>query len=128
MFSHVMIGANDIEASRKLYDAVMQELGATSGIQNKLKGITRNMYFHNKSVFIITEPLNGEEATHGNGSTLGFKADSTEIVDAWHKAGLDNGGIAIEDPPGLRTQDRFSFYLAYLLDPAGNKICAMNVS
>ena len=82
----------------------------------------------NKSVFIITEPLNGEEATHGNGSTLGFNADSTEIVDAWHKAGLDNGGIAIEDPPGLRTQDRFSFYLAYLLDPSGNKICAMNVS
>ena len=57
-----------------------------------------------------------------------FNADSMEIVDAWHKAGLDNGGIAIEDPPGLRTQDRFSFYLAYLLDPAGNKICAMNVS
>ena len=128
MFSHVMLGANDIEASRKFYDAVMQELGAKSGIQNKLKGITRYMYFHNKSVFIITEPLNGEEATHGNGSTLGFNADSTEIVDAWHKAGLDNGGIAIEDPPGLRAQDRFSFYLAYLLDPAGNKICAMNVS
>ena len=59
---------------------------------------------------------------------MGFNADSMEIVDAWHKAGLDNGGIAIEDPPGLRTQDRFSFYLAYLLDPAGNKICAMNVS
>ena len=128
MFSHVMIGANDIEASRKFYDAVMQELGAKSGNQNKLTGITRYMYIHNKSVFIITEPLNGEEATHGNGSTLGFKADSTEIVDAWHKAGLDNGGIAIEDPPGLRTQDRFSFYLAYLLDPSGNKICAMNVS
>lgn len=51
-----------------------------------------------------------------------------EIVDAWHKAGLDNGGIAIENPSDLRTQDRFSFYLAYLLDPAGNKICAMNVS
>ena len=128
MFSHVMIGANDIEASRKFYDAVMEELGAKSGIQKELKGITRYMYFHNKSVFIITEPLNGEKATHGNGSTLGFNADSTEIVDAWHKAGLDNGGIAIEDPPGLRTQDRFSFYLAYLLDPSGNKICAMNVS
>jgi hypothetical protein len=61
-------------------------------------------------------------------SALKPKVDSTEIVDAWHKAGLDNGGIAIEDPPGLRAQDRFSFYLAYLLDPAGNKICAMNVS
>ena len=86
------------------------------------------MYFHKKNIFIITEPLNGETATHGNGSTLGFQADSTDIVDSWHKTGLENGGISIEDPPGLRTQGQFSFYLAYLLDPSGNKICAMHTN
>jgi len=128
MFSHVMIGSNDIEASRIFYDAIMKELGAKNGILNQLKGITRYMYFHKKNIFIITEPLNGETATHGNGSTLGFQADSTDIVDSWHKTGLENGGTSIEDPPGLRTQGQFSFYLAYLLDPSGNKICAMHTN
>ena len=128
MFSHVMIGSHDIEASRIFYDAIMKELGAKNGIANKLKGITRYMYFHKKNIFIITEPLNGETATHGNGSTLGFQADSPDIVDLWHKTGLENGGTSIEDPPGFRTQGQFSFYLAYLLDPSGNKICAMHTS
>ena len=128
MFSHVMLGADDIEESRVFYDSIMQELGGKNGIPNKLKGITRYMYFHKKNIFIITEPLNGEKATHGNGSTLGFHADSTEIVDAWHRTGLDNGGTSIENPPGLRTQGQFSFYLAYLLDPSGNKICAMHTN
>ena len=128
MFSHVMIGSNDIEASRVFYDAIMRELGAKNGISNQLKGIMRYMYFHKKNIFIITEPLNGETATHGNGSTLGFQADSTDIVDSWHKTGLENGGASIEDPPGLRTQGQFSFYLAYLLDPSGNKICAMHTN
>ena len=86
------------------------------------------MYFHKKNIFIITEPLNGETATHGNGSTPGFQADSPDIVDSWHKTGLENGGTSIEDPPGLRTQGQFSFYLAYLLDPSGNKICAMHTT
>ena len=128
MFSHVMIGSNDIEASRIFYDAIMRELGAKNGISNQLKGITRYMYFHKKNIFIITEPLNGETATHGNGSTLGFQADSPDIVDSWHKTGLENGGTSTEDPPGLRTQGQFSFYLAYLLDPSGNKICAMHTT
>jgi len=128
MFSHVMIGSNDIEASRIFYNAIMKELGAKNGIPNQLKGITRYMYFHKKNIFIITEPLNGEAATHGNGSTLGFQADSPDIVDSWHKTGLENGGTSIEDPPGLRTRGQFSFYLAYLLDPSGNKICAMHTS
>ena len=128
MFSHVMIGSNDIEASRVFYDAIMRELGAKNGISNQLKGIMRYMYFHKKNIFIITEPLNCETATHGNGSTLCFQADSTDIVDSWHKTGLEIGGTSIEDPPGLRTQGQFSFYLAYLLDQSGNKICAMHTN
>jgi len=126
MFSHVMVGATNIEESRKFYDAIMQAIGGKTGIPHKLKGIMRYMYFHKGNIFIITEPINGEGATHGNGSTLGFQADSPEIVNSWHKAGLDNGGTAIEDPPGIRGQGDLSFYLAYLSDPSGNKICAMH--
>ena len=146
MFSHVMVGATNIEESRKFYDAIMPTLikkwytidsaqvlkkvkkmgGGKPGVPHKLKGIMRYLYFHKGNIFIITEPINGEDAAHGNGSTLGFQADSPEIVNAWHKAGLDNGGTAIEDPPGIRGQGDLSFYLAYLADPSGNKICAMH--
>ena len=97
MFSHVMVGATNIEESRKFYDAIMPTIGGKPGVPHKLKGIMRYLYFHKGNIFIITEPINGEDAAHGNGSTLGFQADSPEIVNAWHKAGLDNGGTAIED-------------------------------
>ena len=60
----------------------------------------------------------------GNGSTVGFAAESPEAADAWHQAGLDNGGISIEDPPGIR--EGSGLYLAYLRDPSGNKICALH--
>jgi catechol 2,3-dioxygenase-like lactoylglutathione lyase family enzyme len=75
--------------------------------------------------FGINTPINGEPATFGNGSTLGFAAKSPAEVDAFHAAGVANGGVTCEDPPGPRTNPSFSYYIAYLRDPAGNKICAM---
>jgi catechol 2,3-dioxygenase-like lactoylglutathione lyase family enzyme len=70
-------------------------------------------------------PIDGEPASHGNGSTLGFAIESEEQGLAWHAAGLANGGVACEDPPGVRDGGVMKLYLAYLRDPAGNKICAM---
>ena len=64
MFSHVMVGVTDIEASKRFYDQ----------------------------------------------------------ADAWHAAGVANGGTSIEDPPGRREN---GMYLAYLRDPDGSKICAL---
>ncbi|MEM9301856.1 MAG: VOC family protein, partial [Pseudomonadota bacterium] len=76
--------------------------------------------------FGITLPIDGEAPSHGNGSTIGFRAESTDAVHAWHEAGLANGGTTCEDPPGLREGAGLKLYLAYLRDPAGNKICAMH--
>ena len=127
MFSHIMVGANDLEASKKFYDAVLGKLGAKPGVLSpNLTGQKRYLYFLGGSMFIITEPINGEPATHGNGGTIGFKAESPEDADAWHEAGVATGGTAIEDPPGIRGDTGMQFYLAYLLDPAGNKVCAMH--
>ncbi|MFV0575623.1 MAG: VOC family protein [Vibrio sp.] len=119
MFSHVMLGANDIEASKKFYDATLAVLGYEPGIVMD----NRCIYANEKGIFIITLPINGEPATHGNGSTLGFAISSPELVDAWHKAGVENGGITCEDPPGERNGPAGRLYLAYLRDPAGNKLC-----
>ncbi len=122
MFSHVALGADDIEASRRFYDAALGALGVPPGA---VDAWGRLIYSHGGGRFLITKPLNGETANGANGGTLGFAAASTEAVDAWHAAGAANGGTMIEDPPGVRhgTEGR-TLYLAYLRDPAGNKLCA----
>jgi len=123
MFSHVMIGANDIEASKKFYDAILETMGHKPGVIDE-KG--RCFYFTPTGVFALTKPINGEEACHGNGSTIGFAAENTDIADAWHAAGVANGGTACEDKPGAREGTIGKLYLAYLRDPSGNKICALH--
>ena len=123
MFSHVMLGANDIEASKAFYDAALGALGARPGIVDP-KG--RVIYMHNGGLFLLTKPIDGQDASCGNGSTIGFAAESAEQADAFHAAGVAHGGTAIEDPPGVREGAGMKLYLAYLRDPAGNKICAMH--
>ena len=53
-------------------------------------------------VFAVSLPIDGQPATVGNGSTVGFACQSAEQADAWHAAGLAHGGTTCEDPPGLR--------------------------
>ena len=121
MFSHIMVGANDINASKKFYDAVLGALGIGPGTQDD-KG--RVFYMTPKGIFAITQPINGEPACGANGGTIGFAVDSPEQGDAWHAAGVANGGTTCEDPPGERAGS--GLYLAYLRDPAGNKLCALH--
>ena len=123
MFSHIMIGANDIEKSKAFYDATLGALGHEPG---KIDPKGRCFYFTKSGVFAISKPIDGQAATNGNGSTIGFTADSPEAADRWHAAGLENGGVSCEDPPGIRAGARGDIYLAYLRDPAGNKICALH--
>jgi catechol 2,3-dioxygenase-like lactoylglutathione lyase family enzyme len=122
MFSHVMVGSNDIAKSKTFYDALFAAIGAKSGRQDD-KG--RLIYAHNGAVFMVTKPIDGQDATHANGGTIGFAVNSADEANAWHKAGVENGGAAIEEPPGLRQGGFGSLYLAYLRDPDGNKLCAL---
>jgi len=122
MFSHVMLGADDIEASRKFYDAVLGTLGIDPGATDALG---RVWWRNGKGILGLTRPIDGKPASISNGATLGFAAADQAAVDAFHAAGLANGGTAVEDPPGVRDNGFGPLYLAYLRDPAGNKICAM---
>jgi catechol 2,3-dioxygenase-like lactoylglutathione lyase family enzyme len=121
MFSHVMVGANDVQASKKFYDAILGALGHKPG---NLDPKGRCFYITPTGIFSITAPINGQPATAGNGSTVGFAAASPEAVNAWHAAGIANGGTTCEDPPGERPGS--GLYLAYLRDPSGNKVCALH--
>ena len=123
MFSHIMLGSNNIDRSEKFYNAVFAALGGTAATKDA-KG--RLIYAHAGNRLLITVPIDGKPATFANGGTIGFTAASPEQVYTWHKAGIENGGIAIEDPPGPRQGTSGVVYLAYLRDPDGNKLCVVN--
>lgn len=125
MYSHMMVGTNNIEKARAFYDATFKAIGGNEAMTDP-KG--RLIYLHNGGVFLVTPPIDGAPATCGNGMTIGFAMDSTEQADAWHAAGVAAGGVSIEDPPGWREPNGFgqTLYLAYLRDPDGNKLCAMH--
>ena len=123
MFSHVMLGSNDLAKSKVFYDATFGALGAEPGVF-PMEG--RLFYMHNGGMFLLTTPINGEPACHANGGTIGIAMDSTEQVDAWHAAGVASGGATCEDPPGWRDGAFGKMYLAYLRDPDGNKLCALH--
>jgi catechol 2,3-dioxygenase-like lactoylglutathione lyase family enzyme len=123
MFSHVMVGADDVEASKRFYDAALGALGIPPG---RIDDHGRVFYMTRTGVFAITKPINGEPASCANGSTIGFAANSPEDADAWHQAGQAHGGTPCEDPPGVREGKLGKLYLAYLRDPAGNKVCALH--
>jgi len=127
MFSHIMLGSNDIERSKRFYDAVLAVLGAGEPTRNVgPSGHTRLFYRHDGNSLGITEPINGEPATFANGGTIGFKCSSPEQVHAFHDAALAHGGTSIEAPPGLRQGSMGNLYLAYVRDPDGNKLCALH--
>ncbi|WP_226664349.1 VOC family protein [Microbulbifer aggregans] len=123
MFSHVMLGANDIQESKTFYDAILGTLGYKPGIFDEHG---RCFYFTDSGVFALTKPIDGNPASCGNGSTIGFTVESPEQGDAWHAAGVANGGTSCEDAPGTREGSGMKLYLAYLRDPSGNKICALH--
>jgi catechol 2,3-dioxygenase-like lactoylglutathione lyase family enzyme len=123
MFSHVMVGSNDTGRSKQFYDALFVAIGGKPGRQDD-KG--RLSYLHKGALFMVSPPIDGAPATHGNGSTIGIALDSPEQVHGWHEAGLAAGGTAVEDPPGIRPGTFGPLYLAYLRDPDGNKLCGLH--
>ena len=127
MFNHIMVGSNDIERSKRFYDAVLGVLGAGEPIRNEAPpGHMRLFYRHDGSTFCVSEPINDEPATCANGATIGFKCASPEQVKEFHDVAVAHGGVSIEDPPGLRQGGLGALHLAYVRDPDGNKLCALH--
>jgi len=122
MFSHVMLGTNDLDRAKTFYDAVLGALGQAAGVVDRHRVSWRSPGGN----FAVSLPIDGKPATVGNGGTIGFACQSPEQVQAWHAAGVANGGTTCEDPPGIREGATGKLYLAYLRDPDGNKICALH--
>ena len=119
MFSHIMIGTNDLEKAKTFYDSLLGTLGVPPGRVDR----HRVFYRTPTGVFSVTKPIDGKAA---NGGTIGFAASSPEQAAAWHAAGIAGGATSCEDPPGVREGGAGKVYLAYLRDPDGNKLCALH--
>lgn len=123
MYFHVMLGANDLSASTKFYDAILSVLGVDA------KGQFRDdppafMYgAPETSLFLLTKPQDGKDACHANGGTVMFKADTKETVDAWYDAGLANGGTDVNGRPSAGALP--DSIMGYLRDPTGNKVAVV---
>jgi catechol 2,3-dioxygenase-like lactoylglutathione lyase family enzyme len=122
MFSHVMVGTNDLDKARAFYDALLATLGIGPGRVDR----HRVFYRTPTSLFGVTLPIDGEPATAANGGTIGFACSSPAQADSWHAAGIAHGGKTCEDPPGVREGAAGKIYLAYLRDPDGNKLCVVH--
>jgi catechol 2,3-dioxygenase-like lactoylglutathione lyase family enzyme len=122
MFSHIMIGTNNLEGAKSFYDKLLGSLGVRPAAVDG----HRIFYITPTGIFSVSKPIDGKPATVSNGSTIGFACKTSAEVDAWHKAGVAAGGTPIEDPPGVREGAAGKLYLAYLRDPDGNKICALH--
>jgi catechol 2,3-dioxygenase-like lactoylglutathione lyase family enzyme len=116
MFTHVTVGANDIEASREFYNAALGALGLEPAAGPDPKG--RYWWRSARGAFAIGAPIDGDPACHANGGTIGFHAKTSEMVQAFYDAGVAAGGE--------RNSPFGPMILAYLRDPSGNKICAMH--
>ncbi|RYX89948.1 MAG: VOC family protein [Comamonadaceae bacterium] len=124
MLNHVLVGSNDIERSKRFYDAVLGVLGAPEAVRNNAaSGHIRLFYRHDGSTFVVSQPINDEPATPANGGTVGFKCSSAEQLHAFHDTAVAQGGTSIEQAPGPRGAS--PAHLAYVRDPDGNKLCAI---
>lgn len=125
MFNHVVVGTNDLKKAKQFYDAVLGALGAGEGQSDDNELRRRYVYRTATGALFVTEPIDGRPASHANGGTVAFSCRSSDEVMRWHIAGVANGGMSIEDPPGWRGPMSGGVFLAYLRDPDGNKLCAV---
>ena len=126
MLNHVMVGTNDIERAKRFYDALLGVLGAAEGVRNVIPTAQSPLFYrHDGSTFGVSEPIDGQEATHANGGTIGFKCQSAEQLQAFHDTAVAHGGTSIEGAPGPRGGKPGAMHMAYVRDPDGNKLCAV---
>lgn len=127
MFSHLLVGTNDIDRAQAFYDGLLAVIGVEPGKRGSTGGGQQRVFYrHDGQLFGVTEPINGEPATVANGMTVGFRCASPEQVRQFHDTAVSLGGVSVEDPPGSRQTPSGELFLAYVRDPDGNKLCALS--
>ena len=119
MIGFVMIGTNDLNKATKFYDVLLEVIDLKRVVTNE-KYIGYSSKEKPECIeFYVTNPVNKEKATYGNGTQISFVLKSKETVDKFYKLGIKLGGKD-EGAPGIRSGD----YYCYIRDFDGNKICS----
>ena len=112
--NYTVLGSNNLEAATKFYDALFAEAGVV-----QIGATDRMVYWQvGDAAFAIATPFDGQAATSGNGTMIGFDAGSTEEVDRLFKLALELGG-ADEGAPSKKGPR----YSGYVRDLDHNKLC-----
>lgn len=117
IISHISIGTNQFDAAVGFYDAVLASLGYRQ--LEKFPGAAA--YGKKFPEFWVQTPIDGNPATVGNGSHIGFIANSKDEVHAFHETALRNGGTD-DGAPGPRPDYGEAYYGCFVRDLDGNKI------
>jgi len=122
LFLYLTLGTDDLPRAKRFYDAALAPLDLVlrTTEPDELGYGPANA---TRTQLWITKPYNDKPANNGNGTMVAFDAPNRAAVDAFHTAGLANGGTD-EGAPGLRPYGDH-FYACYLRDPDGNKLSAV---
>lgn len=125
MFSYVSLGTKDLARAMRFYDAALAPLGHARIEDYDPDARSAAWGTDDPGPHLwVTEPFDGQPASHGNGTMVSFLAPSRAAVDAFHAAALAQGG-SDEGAPGLRPEYGPTFYAGYVRDPDGNKLNAV---
>ncbi|WP_440959591.1 VOC family protein [Oceanicaulis sp. LC35] len=112
--NYFVAGTNDMAAAIAFYDPIFARFGIVQAAQTE----RMTYWLGDGYAFAVAEPFDGQRATYGNGTMIGFNVGAPDQVDAIHALALELGGLN-EGQPGQRGP----FYSAYVRDLDGNKIC-----
>jgi catechol 2,3-dioxygenase-like lactoylglutathione lyase family enzyme len=129
MLDYLTIGANDVEASARFYDALLLPLGYERQVGDgyarySIEGVADRD--NGPGTVYVMKPFDGGPATPGNGMMPAFRAPDDAKVREVHAAGIAAGGLD-EGAPGTRSYYTSNFYVGYLRDPVGNKVALFTV-
>jgi predicted lactoylglutathione lyase len=119
MIGFVMVGTNDLDKAIKFYDILLEAIDLKRVITNE-KYIGYSSKKKPKEIkFYVTNPVDKNKATYGNGTQISFAVKLRETVDNFYNLGIKLGGKD-EGAPKIRSGD----YYCYIRDLDGNKICS----
>ena len=119
MIGFLMVGTNNLDKATKFYDTLLDVIELERVVTNEKYIGYASKEKSDEIEFYVTNPVNKEKATFGNGTQISFLINSKDLVNSFYNVGIKLGGKD-EGAPGIRSGD----YYCYFRDLDGNKICA----
>ena len=120
VIAHISIGTNNFEKARDFYNKVLSTLGITPLMD--FPGAVG--YGKLAADFWLQTPIDGKEATVGNGSHVAFVGASEEQVNEFYRMAIASGAVC-DGAPGYRPMYSDAYYGCFVRDLDGHKIEAM---